>query len=94
MTVAEILAEAGEDERQALREHATLLALSRISRYEAECGRFREKYGESLSSFRECLQSEEGREDFEKEDDLLDWEYAETALSWWRNRLTVLHNAD
>jgi len=31
-------------------------------------------------------------EDFSREDDLLDWEYANAALRWWKNRIEDLRH--
>ena len=92
MTIAEILSKAGETEADALREHALLLSLSKVSRYEAECGRFRAKYGESLASLRERVGKMEEDEDFQVDDDLADWEYADTALTWWHSRVEGLRD--
>ncbi len=93
MTVAEILSKAGESESEALREHAIFLCMSKISRYEAESERFQKKYGESFDSFRKQIRSGDKKEDFIKEDDFLDWEYATTALSYWRDCLEELRSA-
>lgn len=93
MNVGEILTKAGETESGALREHAMLLALSKISRYEAECKHLSAKYGESLESLRNRIEQTEGEENFEVEEDLMDWEYAAAALSWWQSRVEELRNA-
>ncbi|NCC52902.1 MAG: hypothetical protein EOM20_17050 [Spartobacteria bacterium] len=91
MTVAEILSKVGETEEEALREHALLLCMAKISRYEAECGSYAGKYGQDLNVFREG--TEKNEEVFEREDDLMDWEFASQSLEWWTSRLKELHNA-
>ena len=91
MTVAEILAKAGESEEEALHEHALLLCMAKISRYEAECGSYAGKYGKALNIFRK--ETEGNDEVFEREDDLMDWEFANQALEWWMSRLKELRNA-
>ncbi|MCF7669157.1 MAG: hypothetical protein K9N48_05210 [Verrucomicrobia bacterium] len=93
MTIAEILSKAGENETDALREHATLICLSKISRYKAECGCFRSKYGESLESLRNRIHKTDREEDFPIEEDIMDWEYADAALKWWQSRIEELRNA-
>ncbi len=90
MTVAEILKQAGEREDLALKEYATLLALSKISRYEVECSLFEAKYREPLAQFQRHVQSLQDQEDFAVEDDLMDWEFADRALRWWQERLTEI----
>ena len=93
MTVAEILSQAGESETEALHEHAMLLCMSKISRFEAECRQFQAKYGKKFETVRKRLQNVQGKEDFETEDDLMDWEYAHSALAWWRERIEELRHA-
>ncbi|SMP48574.1 hypothetical protein SAMN06295888_10518 [Desulfonatronum zhilinae] len=92
MTVVEILKQAGECEDHVLREHATLLALSKMSRYEAECALFEEKYAEPFHAFKERVRSMLNEEDFQMDDDLMDWEFAHTALSWWKDKLEEIRH--
>ncbi len=93
MTVAEILTRAGETEAGALREHAVLLSLSKLSHYEAECRRFEKKYSDSFEPFHARVRAIQGEEDFEVEDDLIDWEYAHRSREWWACRVEELRNA-
>ena len=93
MTVAEILSKAGESETEALQEHAMLLCMSKVSRFEAECAQFQAKYGKRFDAFRNQVQNVQEKEDFETEDDLMDWEYAHSALVWWRERIEELRHA-
>jgi hypothetical protein len=94
MTVTELLRQAGAPQELVLKEHGTLLALSKLGRYEAECSLFEAKYQEPLSSFRQRLQSMNNQEDFEADDDLVDWEFADRAVHWWRETLAALRHAD
>ncbi len=94
MTVTEILNQVGTPQAAVLKEHVTLLALSKLSRYEAECSLFEAKYHEPLPSFRQRLQSMTDQEDFEADDDLVDWEFADRAVNWWRETLAALQHAD
>jgi len=93
MSITEILERTGQTESTVLREHLILTGLSKLSRYEAECTLFREKYRESMESFRQRLEGKVNQEEFAEEDDLLDWEYAETARKWWREQLEELRHA-
>jgi len=93
MTVAEILTQVGEREEFVLREHATLLALSKISRYEAECNMFRAKYSENFESFQARIERMQNEEDFEADDDLMEWQFANRALILWQERVREICRA-
>ena len=94
MSISEIFNQSGEHEENALKMHAILLALSKISRYEAECAHFEAKYNESLSSFRKRVQAVTDQEDFEADDDLMDWEFASRACQWWKSKLDAIGHVD
>lgn len=93
MSIAEILKQAGASETLALREHATLLALSKMSRYESECALFEKKYGQTFQSFQNQIMALHNEEDFQAEDDLMDWEFAQEALNWWKEKLEDINRA-
>ncbi len=90
MSIAEILNKTGQTESMVLREYLILTGLSKMSRYEAEYARFERKYGESLESFRDMFSQKHNEEDFEQEDDLMDWEFVNAALNWWQSRIPEL----
>ncbi|MBW1700442.1 MAG: hypothetical protein JRK26_27125 [Deltaproteobacteria bacterium] len=93
MSINEILDKTGQTESKVLREHLILTGLAKLSRYEAECSLFEKKYGESLESFKEHISQKRQEEDFAQEDDLMDWEYADSALKWWQSQLEDLQRA-
>jgi len=93
MSIAEILNKTGQTESMVLREYLILTGLTKMTRYEAECSRFKNKYGEPLESFRDMLNKKRNEEDFEQEDDLMDWEFADAALNWWQSRIAELRHA-
>jgi hypothetical protein len=62
------------------------MTLSRIDEYRAECAHFSQKYGTTRKEFEDSLRAKKGSEDFEKEKDLDDWEFAEAALRWWSEK--------
>jgi len=93
MSINEILEKTGQTESMVLREHLILTGLAKLSSYEAECSLFEKKYGESLESFKERLSRKRQEEDFAQEDALMDWEYADAALKWWRSQLEDLQRA-
>jgi len=91
--VRPVLRELGfASEREALKEQALLLLLSKISRYEAECAFFEKKYGMSFEEFVKHLEGQ-GKEDFEKEDDLLDWRFAAETLAELKQRVQEIERA-
>lgn len=92
MSISEILNKTGQTESVVLREYFILTGLTKLSRYEAECSRFKKKYGEPLESFRDMLNQKRNEEDFEQEDDLMDWEFANAALNWWQSRISELRH--
>ena len=93
-TISEVLSEGGyASEIEAMRDLSITIAMSKLNGYERECERFRQKYGCSFEQMQRQLQDQTGQEDFQVEDDLLDWEYAWRALQHWQQRLDVLQNA-
>jgi len=93
-TITEVLIEGGyASEMEAMRDLAITIALSKLHSHERECERFRRKYGRSFEQMQRDVQRQEAQEDFQVEDDLLDWEYAWQALKHWQQRLDVLQNA-
>ena len=56
--------------------------MTKLSRYEAECALYEKKYDASLESFLRKLEQKLNSENFTEEDDLLDWEYANSARNW------------
>lgn len=92
--ISRTLADAGfASEKEATHEMSIMVALSKISKYERECARFRNKYGQSFPEFQRKVNSTVKAEVFAQEDDLMDWEFAERALALWQNRLEVLKDA-
>ena len=93
MSINDLLKRTGETESTVVRGHVILTGHAKLSRYEAECAHFRNKYGMSLETFKGQVESKRNEEDFHEEDDLLDWEYAEAALKWWREQIKELQHA-
>jgi hypothetical protein len=91
--VSPILREAGfSDEKEALKEQALMLLMGKVSRYQAECAFFEEKYGMSFEEFASRVQVT-GEENFEEDDDFLDWRFARESLADLRHRLQELKHA-
>ena len=94
MTVEEILKRTGQTENSIIREHLLLTALSKLSRYEAECANFEKTNGQTLESFRMIIEMKKGEEDFAEEDELMEWEFANSAYQWWKGQIEELNRAD
>ncbi|CAN2041828.1 conserved hypothetical protein [Candidatus Magnetomoraceae bacterium gMMP-15] len=69
-----------------IRDWALLTALSKIEKYKAECDFFEHKYKMKIENFEKILHIKKGSENFEKEEDLEDWEFALSALEWWEKK--------
>ena len=76
-----------------LKDWSIMIALSRIDQFRAEMESFENKYKKSFDSYEKDLHVVKGKEDFEKENDLEDWEFACKALVWWEDKLQALRNA-
>ncbi len=85
VSIQEVLQKTAQNQQSIVREHLVFQALTKISRYRAECAVFERKYGDSLQAMQQARQPQ--TEDFALEDDLLDWEYAHSALQWWQTCL-------
>ncbi len=59
--------------------------LYRISNYSDEIEVFEKKYGKVLKEFQKEYES--NKEDFEKYDDLMAWEFAEQGREYWEQKL-------
>ena len=72
---------------------AYIMSLSKLEQYKAEVEYFETKYGIAFVEFDILVHKEKGKEDFKKEEDLEDWEFAVNALKWWQEKLEGLQNA-
>ncbi|MCK8603307.1 hypothetical protein [Desulfoferrobacter suflitae] len=73
-----------------MQDWALLVALSRTEQYSAECEFFERKHGMKIDEFERLIHSEKGKEDFELEEDLEDWEFCVSALKWWQAKVKEL----
>jgi len=63
-----------------------MTALSKRDKFQAECDFFKNKYNMSFEDFDNDLHKTKGKEDFRKEEDIEDWEFALNALKWWSSK--------
>lgn len=83
-----ILAEQGYTSDQAmLRDYYLLHALSKVEQYRSECEFFEDRYQMKLHEFEKSLHRTKGNEDFDKENDCEDWEFAYNALKYWKQKV-------
>jgi hypothetical protein len=73
-----------------LKEYAMSVAYSKIDKYNAESTFFQRKYKCSFEEFRAKVDEMENEENFEWEDDLMDWEFAYQNLKYWKNKLSEI----
>lgn len=66
----------GMNSEEALKEVSLLIALSKRDKYQMECQHF-EKHLHTISN----------AEDYDKENDLDDCEFAVSSLNWWQKRI-------
>jgi hypothetical protein len=76
-----------------LRDCSIMIALTKIDQFRAEKESFENKYKKSFDSYENDFRAIKGNEDFEKENDLEDWEFACKALIWWEDKMQVFRNA-
>jgi len=88
MTVKEnILLEEGYlSSEKMLKDVYFLNILSRKERYKAEIEYFEKKYNTKFKEFEKQIRLKKGKENFKKEEDLEDWEFAISALKWWTKK--------
>jgi len=69
-----------------LKNYALNHILSKIHKYEAEDNLFRKKYSCNFEEFKAEIENMEHEENFEWEDDLMDWEFAVENLAVWKRK--------
>ncbi|PIU64350.1 MAG: hypothetical protein COS84_08505 [Armatimonadetes bacterium CG07_land_8_20_14_0_80_40_9] len=92
--IRDVLMEDGyESKDQVVDSFTIMIVLSKIDKYKSECAKYEKKYDCSLDALKSRIEKMEGEEEFEIEDDLMDWEFAENAKKLWQKRLEVLNSA-
>ena len=94
-SINEVLLREGYASWQALiKDWALIAALSKLEQYRAECDFFQKKYGMTLEKFEARLREKKGREEFEKEADIIDWEFSAEAVKWWEKKIKEIQDAE
>jgi hypothetical protein len=80
----------GIDREEALKDISLLIAIAKRDRYAMECQRFEKKYNMKFKVFEKSLRKVTGEEDYQKENDLDDWEFAISSQNWWQQKIEAL----
>lgn len=82
-----------KDLKSFVKSQALLILMAKIEKFRTEIRQFEMKHGTDFNSFQVRTQQVENREDFEEEDDYLDWRFAEEALKRLQKQSLELENA-
>ncbi len=74
-----------KDVNELIKDSLVTEILYRISNYSDEVEVFEKKYGKVLKEFQKEYES--NKEDFEKYDDLMAWEFTEQGREYWKQKL-------
>ena len=92
-TIDLILEKSGEvNKEELLKDISLLIALSKRDKYQLECKKFEQKYQTSFENLEKHLHSTKNQEDYGKESDLDDWEFAISSQKWWEKRIEEIIN--
>ncbi len=67
-----------------------LLAQSQYADYLSEIRKFEKKYRMSFEYFQKKMENTMYEEDFEKEDDYMDWKFAQDGACHWKEKIAEL----
>jgi len=70
-----------------LRGYANSTIYSKIDKYKSEVNLFERKYKCAYNQFKTKIEAMEGEENFQWEDDLMDWQFAVENIYYWQNKL-------
>ena len=71
-----------------IKDYAMTEILCKISDFSQEAFSFQKKYGQTLAEAK--ISYESGEEDFERYDDLMEWEFATQGKEYWEQQLEKL----
>jgi hypothetical protein len=75
-----------------LKNYALTHIYTMIQKYEVENTYFEKKYGCTFQEFKTKVERMENEENFEWEDDLMDWEFAVENLVVWKHKAEEVEN--
>jgi hypothetical protein len=71
----------------------SLSARSKYAEFHQEVKRLEEKYRMSFAAFQRIVEARVNEEDFEQEEDLMAWKFAQEATDYWRHKIEELEHA-
>jgi len=74
----------------AAKKHVYMVVMSKISKYESEYNQYKNKYKCEFTALRDSISDSNENENFEIEDDLLNWRFAYEQLEIHRNQLSKI----
>lgn len=87
----EIYQKIGQDPQLLLKNYARDVVISKLQKYQAESAQLETKYGMPFAAFKEKVENMKDSEDFQWEDDLMDWEFAVENIKYWNQILEMLN---
>jgi len=70
-----------------------LSAHSKYAEFQQEVKRFEAKYAMNFAVFQQMVSTRVNEEDFEQEEDLMAWKFAQEATDYWRLKIEELEHA-
>lgn len=70
-----------------LRGYAISTIYSKIDKYKSESNLLERKYKCAYQQFKNRVETMENEENFQWEDDLMDWQFAVENINYWQNKL-------
>ncbi len=89
-TMGEVYRELKISPQSLLQQYITSAVYGKINKYEAETLFFEKKYSSTYEAFSKKVNSMINQENYEWDDDLMDWEYAQEALLRWKQKLNAV----
>jgi len=90
--ISDIYDELGLSVFEPLKIYAENYIKTKLQKYNAESMVFEKKYNLKFSEFKEKIEKELENEDFDIENDLMDWEFATKNILCWQEKLDRLGN--
>ena len=70
-----------------------LSARSKYVEFHQEVKHFEGKYGMNFTTFQRMVEARVNEEDFQQEEDLMAWKFAQEATDYWRHKIEELEHA-
>ncbi len=83
----------GQEPMTILKNYALDMVMAKIQKYEAESKKFAKQYQTTFYRFKKKVESMRETENFRWDEDLLDWQFAEENLKFWKQVLKNLKRA-